>query len=137
MKQTFQKITLVAFLILVALLALFFIILSGYALFGDGGTWSEREGLIEKSIPLIYYADMLILFAASITSIISFFKKGHIWAPITKGIVINVIVWLVLLGLIMYAFGSDIKSTIQSILIVGLLALMILQIPKMVKAICK
>ena len=103
--------------------------------FGDGGTWSEREGLIEKSIPLIYYADMLILFAASITSIISFFKRGHIWVPITKGIVINVIVWLVLLGLIMYAFGSDIKSTIQSILIVGLLALMILQIPKIIKAI--
>ena len=93
-----------------------------------------REEIIDKLTIFIFYADMPVLLTASITSIISFIKRGHIWAPITKGIVINIIVWLVLLVLIFLAFASDIKSTIQSILIVALVAWMILQIPKMVKA---
>ena len=134
MKQTFQKITLVAFLILVAFLALFFTLLWTNSLFGDNGGWEMREEIIDKLTIFIFYADMPGLLVASITSIISFFKRGHIWAPITKGIVINIIVWLVLLVLIFLVFASDIKSTIQSILIVGLVAWMILQIPKMVKA---
>ena len=133
MKQTFQKITLVTFLILVAYLSLFFTYFWTNSLFWDGG-WAEREGIIDKLTIFIFYADMPVLLVASITSIISFFKRGHIWAPITKGIVINIIVWLVLLVLIFLVFASDIKSTIQSILIVGLVAWMILQIPKMVKA---
>ena len=134
MKQTFQKITLVAFLILVAFLALFFTLIWTNSLFGENGGWAEREGIIDKLTIFIFYADMPVLLVASITSIISFFKRGHIWAPITKGIVINIIVWLVLLVLIFLVFASDIKSTIQSILIVGFVAWMILQIPKMVKA---
>ena len=77
---------------------------------------------------------MPLLLAASITSVISFFKSGHIWIPMTKGIVINIIVWLGLLVLIFLVFASDIKSTIQNILIVAMVAWMILQIPKMVKA---
>ena len=91
MKQIFQKITLVAFLILVAFLALFFTFLWTNSLFGNGG-WEEREGIIDKLTIFIFYADMPVLLVASITSIISFFKRGHIWAPITKGIVINIIV---------------------------------------------
>ena len=134
MKQTFQKITLVAFLILVAFLALFFTLIWTSSLFGENGGWAMREGILDKLTIFIFYVDMPLLSAASITSIISFFKRGHIWAPITKGIVINIIVWLVLLVLIFLAFASDIKSTIQSILIVGFVAWMILQIPKMVKA---
>lgn len=134
MKQTFQKITLVAFLILVAFLALFFTLIWTSSLFGENGGWAMREGILDKLTIFIFYADIPLLSAASITSIISFFKRGHIWAPITKGIVINIIVWLVLLVLIFLVFASDIKSTIQSILIVGLVAWMILQIPKMVKA---
>ena len=134
MKQIFQKITLVAFLILVAFLALFFTLIWTSSLFGENGGWAMREGILDKLTIFIFYADMPLLSAASIASIISFFKRGHIWAPITKGIVINIIVWLVLLVLIFLVFASDIKSTIQSILIVGLVAWMILQIPKMVKA---
>ena len=134
MKQTFQKITLVAFLILVAFLALFFTLIWTNSLFGENGGWAEREGIIDKLTIFIFYADMPLLLAASITSVISFFKSGHIWIPMTKGIVINIIVWLVLLALIFLVFASDIKSTIQSILIVALVAWMILQIPKMVKA---
>ena len=134
MKQTFQKLTLVAFLILVAFLALFFTLIWTSSLFGENGGWAMREGILDKLTIFIFYADMPLLSVASITSIISFFKRGHIWAPITKGIVINIIVWLVLLALIFLVFASDIKSTIQSILIVGFVAWMILQIPKMVKA---
>ena len=134
MKQTFQKITLVAFWILVALLALYLTVICGFNLFQEDGRFSLTEGFIVKFIIFIIYADMPLLFAAGITSVISFFKRGHIWAPITKGIVINIIVWLVLLVLIFLVFASDIKSTIQSILIVGFVAWMILQIPKMVKA---
>jgi hypothetical protein len=134
MKQTFQKIAIVTFLILVAFLSLFFTYFWTNSLFGENGGWAMREGILDKLTIFIFYADMPLLSAASITSIISFFKRGHIWAPITKGIVINIIVWLVLLILIFLAFASDIKSTIQSILIVGLVAWMILQIPKMVKA---
>jgi hypothetical protein len=134
MKQIFQKIAIVTFLILVAFLSLFFTYFWTNSLFGENGGWAMREGILDKLTIFIFYADMPLLSAASITSIISFFKRGHIWAPITKGIVINIIVWLVLLVLIFLAFASDIKSTIQSILIVGLVAWMILQIPKMVKA---
>ena len=134
MKQTFQKIAIVTFLILVAFLSLFFTYLWTNSLFGDNGGWEMREEIIDKLTIFIFYADMPVLLLASITSIISFFKRGHIWAPITKGIVINIIVWLVLLVLIFLVFASDIKSTIQSILIVGFVAWMILQIPKMVKA---
>ena len=133
MKQRLQKIAIVTFLILVAFLSFFFTYFWTNSLFGDGG-WAEREGIIDKLTIFIFYADMPVLLTASITSIISFIKRGHIWAPITKGIVINIIVWLVLLALIFLVFASDIKSTIQSILIVALVAWMILQIPKMVKA---
>ena len=134
MKQRLQKIAIVTFLILVAFLSLFFTYLWTNSLFGDNGGWEMREEIIDKLTIFIFYADMPVLLVASITSIISFFKRGHIWAPITKGIVINIIVWLVLLALIFLVFASDIKSTIQSILIVALVAWMILQIPKMVKA---
>ena len=134
MKQRLQKIAIVTFLILVAFLSLFFTCLWTNSLFGDNGGWEMREEIIDKLAIFIFYADMPVLLTASITSIISFIKRGHIWAPITKGIVINIIVWLVLLALIFLVFASDIKSTIQSILIVALVAWMILQIPKMVKA---
>ena len=115
-------------------LSLFFTYLWTNSLFGDNGGWEMREEIIDKLTIFIFYADMPVLLTASITSIISFIKRGHIWVPITKGIVINIIVWLVLLALIFLVFASDIKSTIHSILIVALVAWMILQIPKMVKA---
>ena len=92
MKQTFQKIAIVTFLILVAFLSLFFTYLWTNSLFGDNGGWEMREEIIDKLTIFIFYADMPVLLVASITSIISCFKRGYIWAPITKGIVINIIV---------------------------------------------
>ena len=83
MKHKFQKIAIFTFLVLVALLALYLTIIFGFMLFQEDGRFSLIEGFIVKFIILILYADMPLLFAAGITSIISFFKRGHIWVPIT------------------------------------------------------
>ena len=96
MKQTFQKITLVAFWILVALLALYLTVICGFNLFQEDGRFSLTEGFIVKFIIFIIYADMPLLFAAGITSIISFFKKGTIWKPLIKAIILNVAILLLI-----------------------------------------
>jgi hypothetical protein len=78
MKQRLQKIAIVTFLILVAFLSLFFTYFWTNSLFGENGGWAMREGILDKLTIFIFYADMPLLSAASITSIISFFKRPDI-----------------------------------------------------------
>lgn len=76
MKQTFQKITLVAFLILVSFLALFCTLLWTHALFGENGSWSLREGVIDKFISFIFYADMPLLLALALLALYHSLRGG-------------------------------------------------------------
>ena len=88
-----------SFLILGTLLALCLTVYEGYDLFWIHNAWMYRDGLLAKICVIGTYADLVLLFAAGLTSTISFFRKGHIWKPITKGIIINIVLWLIVAGL--------------------------------------
>ena len=122
-----------SFLIIGTLLALYLTINVGYDLFWVHQAWMYREGLIYKIGIAVLYADMPMLFIAGLTSTISFFRKGHVWRPITKGIIINIILWLILAGVMFCIFPVDLVVKICGLLIIGSFAWLISQIWKMVK----
>lgn len=94
------------FLIIGTLLALYLTINVGYDLFCVHKAWMYRDGLIQKIVLVLLYSDIPLLFIAGLTSTISFFRKGHIWKPVVKGIAINIlIICLVLAGIILINFA--------------------------------
>lgn len=104
--KTAQRAIIGSFLIIGTLLALYLTINVGYELFCVHNTWMYREGLIYKIGFVVLYVDMPMLFIAGLTSTISFFRKGHIWKPVVKGIAINIlIVCLILAGIILINFA--------------------------------
>ena len=131
--EIYQRITIVSFLIIGTLLALYLTINVGYDLFWVHKAWIYREGLIYKIGIAVLYADMPMLFIAGLTSTISFFRKEHVWRPITKGIIINIILWLILAGVMFCIFPVDLVVKICGLLIIGSFAWLISQIWKMVK----
>ena len=94
--ENYQRITIVSFLIIGTLLALYLTINVGYDLFCVHNVWMYRDGLIQKVGFVALYVNLPLLFIAGLTSTISYFRKGHIWKPITKGIAVNIILWLIL-----------------------------------------
>ena len=92
MKHRIQRIILGSFLSLGTLFALFLTIYEGYDLFWIHKAWLYRDGLLTKICLVAIYFDIVLLFVAGLTSTISFFNKGRIWRPITKGIVINIVI---------------------------------------------
>lgn len=133
MTHTSQKRILGSFLIIGTLLALYLTINVGYDLFCVHNIWMHRDGLIYKIGFVALYADMPILFIAGLTSTISFLRKGHIWRPITKGIIINIYLWLSLTGLMVGITPINITSKICSLLVIGLVIWLMSQIWKMIK----
>ena len=131
--KTAQRAIIGSFLIIGTLLALYLTINVGYDLFWVHQAWMYREGLIYKIGIAVLYADMPMLFIAGLTSTISFFRKGHIWKPITKGIAVNIILWLILAGVMFCIFPVDLVVKICGLLIIGSFAWLISQIWKMVK----
>ena len=97
--KNYQRITMGSFLIIGTLLALYLTINVGYDLFCAHNVWMYRDGLMQKVGFVALYVNLPLLFIAGLTSTISFFRKGHIWKPITKGIIINIIIWLLVVGL--------------------------------------
>ena len=91
-----QKAIIGSFLTIGTLLALYLTLNVGYDLFCVHNFWMYRDGLIQKIGFVALYANIPLLFIAGLTSTISFFRKGHIWKPITKGIAVNIILWLIL-----------------------------------------
>lgn len=85
-----------SFLIIGTLLALYLTINVGYDLFWKHPVWMHRDGLLQKVGSIALYANIPLLFIAGLTSTISFFREGHIWKLITKGIIVNIILWLIL-----------------------------------------
>ena len=64
--------------------------MAGFDLSWKHSAWMHREGLMQKVGCVALYADIPLLFIAGLISTISLFRKGHIWRPITKGIIVNI-----------------------------------------------
>ena len=131
--KTTQRAIIGSFLIIGTLLALYLTINVGYDLFCVHNTWMHREGLIYKIGFVVLYADMPILFIAGLTSTISFFRKWHIWKPITKGIIINIIIWLLVVGLTIGLLVWGLIYKIIGLLIIGSCIWLVVQIWKMIR----
>ena len=82
--KIYHRIIIGSFLILGTLLALCLTVYEGYDLFWIHNTWMYRDGLLAKICVVGIYANIVLLFFAGLVSTISFFRKGHIWKPITK-----------------------------------------------------
>ena len=134
MKQTSHKTLIGAFLIIGTLLALYITIDGAIDLFWIHTTWMYRDGLIQKIGFLLICADFPLLAIAGLTSTISFLRKGHIWKPITKGIIINIILWLILAGLTVGIAPAHIIFKICSLLVIGSLIWLMSQIWKMIRS---
>ena len=133
MKQTSHKTLIGSFLIIGTLLALYITVDGGYDLFWSHKAWMYRDGLIQKICFLVICADFPLLAIAGLVSTVSFFLKKQIWKPITKGIVINVVLWLIVAGVMLCLCPLDLIVKICGLLITGLCAWMVLQIRKMIK----
>ena len=107
MKHISQRIIIGSFLIIGTLLALCLTVYEGYDLFWIHNAWMYRDGLLAKICVIGTYVDIVLLFAAGLTSTISFFRKGHIWKPITKGIIVNIVLWLIVAGLMFCLWPLD------------------------------
>ena len=132
--KTAQRAIIGSFLIIGTLMALYLTINVGYDLFCVHKAWMYREGLLLKIVATLIYADIPLLLIAGLVSTISFFRKGLIWKPITEGIVINIILWLIYAGLIICLLIGEFIYKICGLLIIGLFAWLIVQIWKMIKS---
>ena len=133
MKHPSQRTALGTFLIIGTLLALYITITGTYDIFVVHTTWMHRDGLILKIIYIMLCADFPLLFLAGLTSAISFFRKGHIWQPMTKGIIINIFLWLTYAGIMIGIAPTHIIFKICSLLIIGLFIWLMLEIWKMIR----
>ena len=134
MKHSFQRIILGTFLILGTSLALYIIIEVAHALYwGQLTPLMHRMGVMQKIGFIVLYTDIILLFIAGLTSAISFFRKKLIWKPITKGIIINIILWLILVGLMIGIAPTHIIFKVCSLLVIGLFIRLMSQIWKMIR----
>ena len=122
-----------SFLIVGTLLALYITVNCGYDLFWVHNTWMYRDGLIQKIGFVVISADFALLAIAGLVSTVSFFLKKQIWKPITKGIIVNVALWLIMAGLMICMLVWGFIYKICGLLIIGLFAWMMLRIWKMIK----
>ena len=133
MKHPSQRTALGTFLIIGTLLALYITITGTYDIFVVHTTWMHRDGLILKIIYIVLCADFPLLFLAGLTSTISFFRKGHIWRPVTKGIIINIILWLIYAGIMIGLLVWGFIYKIIGLLIIGSCIWLMVHIWKMIR----
>ena len=133
MKQTSHKTLIGSFLIIGTLLALYITIDGAYDLYWVHNTWMYRDGLLRKIGFVVISADFALLAIAGLVSTVSFFLKKQIWKPITKGIIVNVALWLIMAGLMICMLVWGFIYKICGLLIIGLFPWMMLRIWKMIK----
>lgn len=131
--KTTQRAIIGSFLIIGTLLALYLTINVGCDLFCAHNVWMFRGGLMQKVGFVALYVNIPLLFIAGLTSTISFFRKGHIWKPITKGIIINIIIWLLVVGLTIGLLVWGLIYKIIGLLIIGSCIWLVVQIWKMIR----
>ena len=122
-----------SFLIIGTLLALYQTINVGYDLFWVHKAWMYRSGLTHKIGFVVIYANIPLLFIAGLISIISFFRKGNIWRTITKGIIINIILWLLYAGIMIALLVWGFIYKIIGLLIIGSCIWLMVHIWKMIR----
>ena len=133
MRQASHKILIGSLLIIGTLLALYITIDGAIDLFWIHTTWMHRDGLIQKIGFVVISADFALLAIAGLVSTVSFFLKKQIWKPITKGIIVNVALWLIMAGLMICMLVWGFIYKICGLLIIGLFSWMMLRIWKMIK----
>lgn len=131
--KNYQRTIIGLFLIIGTLLALYLTVYGGYDLIWKHPTWMFRDGLIQKIVLVLLYSDIPLLFIAGLTSTISFYRKGHIWKPITKGIIINIIIWLLVVGLTIGLLVWGLIYKIIGLLIIGSCIWLMVHIWKMIR----
>ena len=131
--KNYQRTIIGLFLIIGTLLALYLTVYGGYDLIWKHPTWMFRDGLIQKIVLVLIYSDIPLLFIAGLTSTISFYRKGHIWKPITKGIIINIILWLLVVGLTIGLLVWGLIYKIIGLLIIGSCIWLMVHIWKMIR----
>ena len=131
--KNYQRTIIGFFLIIGTLLALYLTVYGGYDLIWKHPTWMFRDGLIQKIVLVLLYSDIPLLFIAGLTSTISFYRKGHIWKPITKGIIINIIIWLLVVGLTIGLLVWGLIYKIIGLLIIGSCIWLMVHIWKMIR----
>ena len=131
--KNYQRTIIGLFLIIGTLLALYLTVYGGYDLIWKHPTWMFRDGLIQKIVLVLIYSDITLLFIAGLTSTISFYRKGHIWKPITKGIIINIIIWLLVVGLTIGLLVWGLIYKIIGLLIIGSCIWLMVHIWKMIR----
>ena len=130
--KTTRRAILGLFLIGGTLLALYLTIHEGYNLFWTHTAWLYRDGVMPK-LNIVVFADFALLSIAGLISTVSFFLKKPIWKSITKIIVVNVLLWLLIAVLMFCLWPLDIFVKICGLLITGLFAWIMLRIWKMIK----
>ena len=82
---------------------------------------------------IVVFADFALLSIAGLISTVSFFLKEQIWKPITKGIIVDVALWLIMGGLMICMLVWGFIYKICGLLIIGFFVWMMLRIWKMIK----
>ena len=131
--KTVQRAIIGSFLIIGTLLALYLTINVGYDLFCVHKAWMYRDGLIQKIGFVVISADFALLAIAGLVSTVSFFLKKQIWKPITKGIIVNIYLWLSVAVLIVGIAQTHIIFKFCSLLVIGLVIWLMSQIWKMIR----
>lgn len=93
-----QRIILGTFLILGTMLALFLAVEFGLEIFYMNKIWMMREGIVGKLLFVGVFADFVLMMISGCVSLISFFSNGQLWKPITKGVIINIVLWLLIIA---------------------------------------
>ena len=132
--ETSQRRTIGAFLITGTLLALYLTIEVGYAIYWEQfTTLMLRGGVMSKIALIVIFTYFPLLFVAGLISTISFFRKGHIWEPVTKGIIVNIYLWLTLAAVMICLLACGLIYKICGLSLIGLSAWLMLHIRRMIK----
>ena len=132
--ETSQRRTIGAFLITGTLSALYLSIKVGYAIYWEQyTTLMLRGGVMSKIALIVIFTYFPLLFVAGLISTISFFRKGHIWEPVTKGIIVNIYLWLTLAAVMICLLACGLIYKICGLSLIGLSAWLMLHIRRMIK----
>lgn len=133
MKTTKDNIIIGIFLVLGTLFALYI----GYSCLLESIQYYEllwmRAEIVGKITLITLGLDLIFLNISGITSCISFFKKGTIWKPLIKAIILNVAILLLIVCITICDFRLVPGQSVITITIIGILLWCLYSIYKITK----
>ena len=133
MKPTKDNIIIGIFLVLGTLFALYI----GYSCLLESIKYYEllwmRAEIVGKINLIILGLDLIFLNISGITSCISFFKKGTIWKPLIKAIILNISILLLIGCITICDFRLVPGQSVITITIIGILLWCLYSIYKITK----